>query len=61
MNGAEWRKLSEAARNYAHKMLSDPESLRLNRMLFRTSLRRQPLHRHPDGRKEPPAMSHRDS
>jgi glycosyltransferase involved in cell wall biosynthesis len=61
MNAAEWRKLSEAARNYAHKMLSDPESLRLNRMLFRTSLRRQPLHRHPDGRKEPPAMSHRDS
>jgi len=42
MDMVEWRKLSEAAESYARKLLRDPESFRLNRMLFRTSLQRTP-------------------
>jgi glycosyltransferase involved in cell wall biosynthesis len=57
MDSAEWRKMSTAARSYADKMLSDPESLRLNRMLFRTSLRRHVLQHHPGARNGPPAVS----
>jgi hypothetical protein len=41
MNSVDWRKLSEAAKGYARKVVSDPESSRLNRMLFRTSLQRR--------------------
>jgi glycosyltransferase involved in cell wall biosynthesis len=40
MDSLEWRALSGAAKRYAKKMLKDPESFRLNRMLFRTSLHR---------------------
>jgi hypothetical protein len=40
MDSLEWRALSGAAKTYAKKMLKDPESFRLNRMLFRTSLHR---------------------